>query len=95
MPRREGRGHRQGPTADERMHSGGGLAIIDTTGLRGGFVGPSIFGLVERATGRGASGFMVIAITALLGLALIPALARALRAEAPSDESLALSRSDR
>ncbi len=84
--------------AMKRLHgiqAAAGLAFINTVGLLGGFVGPSIFGLVERETGRSASGFMVIAITALLGLTLIPALARALRAEAPSDGNLVLRWSDR
>jgi len=64
------------------IQAAAGLAFINTIGLIGGFVGPSVFGLVERETGRSASGFIVIAITALLGLILIPVLARVLRTEA-------------
>jgi MFS family permease len=71
------------------IQAAAGLAFINTIGLMGGFVGPYIFGLVERETGRSASGFVVIAVTAALGLVLIPALAKTLRTESrPQDDGL-------
>lgn len=71
------------------IQAAAGLAFINTIGLMGGFVGPYIFGLVERETGRSASGFIVIAVTAALGLVLITALAKALRTESrPQDDGL-------
>jgi MFS family permease len=63
------------------IQAAAGLACINTIGLVGGFVGPYLFGLVEAHTGRSASGFSIILITAILGLALIPALAKAIRSD--------------
>lgn len=73
----------------KRLHgiqAAAGLAFINTIGLIGGFVGPYLFGLVERQTGSSASGFGIILLTAVLGLALIPLLARAFRSEPAEPE---------
>jgi MFS family permease len=69
----------------KRLHgvqAASGLAMINTIGLLGGFAGPYIFGLVEKSTGTSLSAFAVILVTALIGLALIPLLARAFNANA-------------
>ena len=59
------------------IEAAAGLALINTVGLLGGFVGPYLFGLVEARTGSSASGFAIILLTAVVGLVLIPFLARA------------------
>jgi MFS family permease len=66
--------------AMKRLHgiqAAAGLAMINTIGLLGGFTGPYVFGIVEKSTGTSLSAFAVILLTALIGLALIPFLARA------------------
>ncbi|TXI12529.1 MAG: MFS transporter [Rhizobium sp.] len=60
------------------IHAAAGLAFINTIGLLGGFAGPYLFGMVESATGRSASGFGVVIGASLLGLLLVPMLARAI-----------------
>jgi MFS family permease len=70
--------------AMKRLHgiqAAAGLAFINTIGLIGGFVGPYLFGIAETASGRSASGFTVVVIAAVLGVALVPLLARAIRFE--------------
>ncbi|WP_250455485.1 MFS transporter [Caballeronia sp. ATUFL_M2_KS44] len=64
------------------IQAAAGLAFINTIGLIGGFVGPYLFGMTETATGRSDSGFMVIVVASVLGLLLVPLLARAIRREA-------------
>ncbi len=69
----------------KRLHgieAASGLAMINTLGLLGGFAGPYIFGLVEQSTGTSLSAFAVILLTALIGLALIPLLARSFNTDA-------------
>ena len=69
----------------KRLHgiqAASGLAMINTIGLLGGFCGPHIFGLVEKSTGTSLSAFAVILLTALIGLALIPLLARSFNSDA-------------
>ncbi len=69
----------------KRLHgvqAASGLAMINTIGLLGGFAGPYIFGLVEQSTGTSLSAFGVIVVTAVIGLALIPLLARSFNANA-------------
>jgi MFS family permease len=79
----------------KRLHgiqAAAGLAFINTIGLVGGFVGPYLFGLAEGASGRSASGFSVVVVASILGLILVPVLAKAIQSEgrAPSlNESLA------
>jgi len=46
-----------------------GLAFVTTCGLLGGFVGPSVMGLIEQATGSTRNGLWIIA--ALLVLAAV------------------------
>jgi MFS family permease len=69
----------------KRLHgiqAASGLAMINTIGLLGGSAGPYIFGLVEKSTGTSLSAFAVILLTALIGLALIPLLAKAFNSNA-------------
>ena len=61
------------------IEAAAGLALINTVGLLGGFVGPYLFGLAEARTGSSASGYAIILLTAIIGLALIPVLARVSR----------------
>ncbi|WP_296180428.1 MFS transporter [Pseudomonas sp. UBA1879] len=63
------------------IEAAAGLAFINTLGLLGGFVGPFLFGLVEKASGLSSSGFFVIVAAAVLGLLLVPLLGMAIRAE--------------
>lgn len=52
----------------------GGLAFVTTCGLFGGFVGPSVMGMIEQTTGSVRNGLLVIAallvVAALAGTAL-------------------------
>jgi len=57
------------------------LAFINTIGLIGGFVGPYLFGLAEAAAHNPAAGFYVVIIASVLGVALAPVLAIAIRRE--------------
>ncbi|MGT2475137.1 MFS transporter [Paraburkholderia terrae] len=63
------------------IQAAAGLAFINTIGLIGGFVGPYLFGMAETSSGRSDAGFTVILVAAVLGLALVPLLARAIRGE--------------
>jgi MFS family permease len=63
------------------IQAAAGLAFINTIGLLGGFVGPYLFGMAETASGRSDSGFLVILVAGVLGLLLVPVLAKAIRAE--------------
>jgi len=70
--------------AMKRLHgiqAAAGLAFINTIGLMGGFVGPYLFGLVENASGRSASGFLIVVGASIVGLILVPLLARAIESE--------------
>jgi MFS family permease len=40
----------------------GGLALVNTCGLIGGFIGPSVMGLIEQSTGRTTNGLLIIAV---------------------------------
>ena len=64
------------------VQAAAGLAFINTVGLLGGFVGPYLFGLAETMTGRSDSGFNVVVVSSVLGLCLVPALAKAIRSAA-------------
>ncbi|MDR6392532.1 MFS transporter [Paraburkholderia phenoliruptrix] len=76
------------------VQAAAGLAFINTIGLLGGFVGPYLFGLAETLTGRSDSGFKFIVGASVLGLLLIPLLAKAIRAaERPIPGALEASRS--
>ncbi|SAL11708.1 MFS transporter [Caballeronia humi] len=63
------------------VQAAAGLAFINTIGLLGGFVGPYLFGLAETMSGRSDAGFKIIVAAAVLGLLLVPLLAKAIRAE--------------
>jgi MFS family permease len=63
------------------IQAAAGLAFINTIGLLGGFVGPYLFGMAETASGRSSSGFTVVVVAAVLGLLLVPVLAKAIRDE--------------
>ena len=70
--------------AMKRLHglqAAAGLAFINTIGLIGGFVGPYLFGLAESASGKSASGFSVVVGASVLGLILVPLLAKAIQSE--------------
>ncbi|SAL09373.1 MFS transporter [Caballeronia telluris] len=67
------------------IQAAAGLAFINTIGLIGGFVGPYVFGMAETASGKSASGFTVVVAAAVLGLVLVPLLAKAIRLEARPD----------
>ncbi|WP_027798097.1 MFS transporter [Paraburkholderia dilworthii] len=75
------------------VQAAAGLAFINTVGLLGGFVGPYLFGLAETATGRSDSGFNVVVVASVLGLCLVPALAKAIHsAERPAVATLTASK---
>ena len=61
------------------IQAAAGLAFINTVGLLGGFVGPYLFGLAETVTGRSDSGFNVVVVASVIGLCLVPLLAKAIR----------------
>jgi hypothetical protein len=68
----------------KRLHgiqAAAGLAFINTIGLIGGFVGPYLFGLAEGLSGKSASGFSVVVGASVLGLILVPMLAKAIQSE--------------
>src|SRR5690606_9186254 len=57
-----------------------GLALINTVGLLGGFVGPYLYGFAEEQ-GSEAGGHAVLIGSALLGMLLVPFLQRTVRTE--------------
>jgi uncharacterized membrane protein YhaH (DUF805 family) len=63
------------------IQAAAGLAFINTVGLLGGFAGPYLFGLAETLSHRSDAGFKVIVAASVIGLCLVPLLARAIRAE--------------
>ncbi len=63
------------------IQAAAGLAFINTVGLLGGFVGPYLFGLAETASGRSDAGFNIVVAASVLGLLLVPLLARAIKIE--------------
>jgi MFS family permease len=63
------------------IQAAAGLAFINTVGLLGGFVGPYLFGLAETASGRSDAGFTVVVVASILGLLLVPLLAKAIKVE--------------
>ncbi|HVE06302.1 MAG TPA: MFS transporter [Paraburkholderia sp.] len=72
------------------IQAAAGLAFINTVGLLGGFAGPYLFGLAETWSHRSDAGFNVIVAASVLGLCLVPLLARAIRhAERPATASAA------
>ncbi|WP_231444470.1 MFS transporter [Brevibacterium zhoupengii] len=49
-----------------------GLALVNTVGLLGGFLGPYIMGFMEDVTGSGVSGLWLIVGVCIIGAFLIP-----------------------
>ncbi|WP_321893730.1 MFS transporter [Paraburkholderia tropica] len=45
----------------------GGLALVNTCGQRGGFVGPTVIGMVEYTTGKAINGLGFLAIALVVG----------------------------
>jgi uncharacterized membrane protein YkgB len=39
----------------------GGLALVNSCGLLGGFVGPTVMGLIEQSTGNAMNGLVILA----------------------------------
>jgi MFS family permease len=58
-----------------------GLAFINTIGITGGFVGPFVYGLVQQSTKSLVAPFWVAAGAAVVGIALVAALALVIRRE--------------
>lgn len=50
----------------------GGLALINTCGLVGGFIGPSVMGIIEQATGSTRNGLIIMAMLLLVACAVAP-----------------------
>ncbi len=50
----------------------GGLALINTCGLVGGFIGPSVMGIIEQATGSTRNGLIIMAVLLLVACAVAP-----------------------
>jgi len=50
----------------------GGLALINTCGLVGGFIGPSVMGIIEQATGSTRNGLVIMAGLLLVACAVAP-----------------------
>lgn len=63
------------------IQAAAGLAFVNTVGLLGGFVGPYLFGLAETASGRSDAGFNVVVAASVIGLLLVPLLAKAIKAD--------------
>jgi len=40
----------------------GGLALVNSCGLLGGFVGPTVMGLIEQSTGNPMNGLVILAV---------------------------------
>lgn len=50
----------------------GGLALINTCGLVGGFIGPSVMGIIEQATGSTRNGLVIMAVLLLVACGVAP-----------------------
>jgi nitrate/nitrite transporter NarK len=48
----------------------GGLGLVNSCGLLGGFVGPTVMGMIEQSTGRAMNGLILLA-AALVVAALV------------------------
>jgi MFS family permease len=62
-----------------------GLAFINMLGIAGGFVGPYVYGLIEDRTGSLVAPYYVLTAAAGVAVALVPALALALRRDQEVD----------
>jgi nitrate/nitrite transporter NarK len=47
----------------------GGLGLVNTCGLLGGFVGPTVMGIIEQSTGRAVNGLVFLAIALIIAAA--------------------------
>ncbi|WP_208378802.1 MFS transporter [Cumulibacter soli] len=56
-----------------------GLALVNTIGLVGGFVGPYLFGISEGVTGSPLSGMAVVGVLSAVAVVIVLPLTRALR----------------
>jgi ACS family tartrate transporter-like MFS transporter len=56
----------------------GGIALVSSIGITGGFFGPTIMGLLKQYTGGYSAGMMVLALGSLMSLSLVLALGRAM-----------------
>lgn len=64
-----------------------GLALVNTVGLLGGFLGPYIMGLMEDLTGSGVSGLWLIVAVCVIGALLIPFLKQGQESNAQATRS--------
>jgi nitrate/nitrite transporter NarK len=44
----------------------GGLGLVNSCGLLGGFVGPTVMGLIEQSTGRAMNGLVALAVALVI-----------------------------
>ena len=58
-----------------------GLALVNTIGLTGGFVGPYGFGIAEEMTGSPLSGMAIVGVLSVIGVLVVFPLIKALRKE--------------
>ncbi len=56
----------------------GGIALVSSIGITGGFFGPTIMGVLKQYTGGYSAGMMVLALGSLMSLTLVLALGRAM-----------------
>ena len=56
----------------------GGIALVSSIGITGGFFGPTIMGVLKQYTGGYSAGMMVLALGSLMSLILVLALGRAM-----------------
>jgi MFS family permease len=68
------------------MALAGGLALVNTLGILGGFVGPYVMGLLETATGKAESGLWFVITLLVVGAALSTALKP--RTGVPGDQTV-------
>ncbi|WP_298415620.1 MFS transporter [Brevibacterium sp.] len=70
-----------------------GLALVNTVGLLGGFLGPYIMGFMEDLTGSGVSGLWLIVGVCVIGAFLIPFLKQGQEAVEDSAQDFSSARS--
>ena len=56
----------------------GGIALVSSIGITGGFFGPAILGMLKESTGGYSAGMMVLALGPLMSLCLVLGLGRAM-----------------
>ena len=60
----------------------GGIALVNAIATSGGFVGPTIIGMLKEETGGYAAGMAVLALALVLSAVIVLALGRAMAARA-------------